>query len=52
MKILTLAALLALAPTLSLAMGCDHGKKSTQAMTCAAGTTYDADTKACLPISS
>ncbi|MCQ0092009.1 adenylosuccinate lyase [Roseovarius sp. M141] len=52
MKILTIAVLLTLAPTLSLAMGCGHGKKNVQAMTCAAGTTYDADAKTCMPISS
>ncbi len=52
MKTLTIAVLLTLAPGLALAMGCDRGKKDVQAMTCAAGSTYDADAKACLPISS
>ncbi len=52
MKTLTIAALLTLAPTLSLATGCDHARKNTQAMTCAAGTSYDADAKACVPVNS
>lgn len=51
MKTLGIALALTLAPTLSLAMGCNQGK-STQAMSCAAGTSYDADAKACLPVSS
>ncbi len=52
MKTLTIAALLTLAPTLSLATGWDHARKNTQAMTCAAGTSYDADAKACVPVNS
>ncbi|WP_324752073.1 hypothetical protein [Roseovarius sp. Pro17] len=51
MKTLTIALVLTLAPTLSLAAGCNHGK-SAQIMSCADGTAYDADAKACLPISS
>lgn len=51
MKTLGIALALTLAPTISLAMGC-NSSKSTQAMSCAAGTTYDADAKACLPVSS
>ncbi|MFX0543438.1 hypothetical protein ACEWPM_017265 [Roseovarius sp. S4756] len=51
MKTFGIALVLTLAPTLSLAMGCNYDK-STQAMTCAAGTAYDADAKACLPVSS
>lgn len=38
---------LTLAPTLGLAMGCNYGKEQ-QAMSCAAGTTYDADTNSCV----
>jgi len=51
MKTLGIAMVLTLAPTLSLAMGCNYGKDQ-QAMTCAAGSAYDADTKSCLPVSS
>ena len=51
MKSLGIALVLSLAPTVMLAMGCSQGK-SEQAMSCAAGTTYDADAKACLPVSS
>lgn len=52
MKIKTLAIALALtaAPTLSLAMGCNHGKEQ-QAMSCAEGTSYDTTTHSCLPVS-
>lgn len=52
MKIKTLAIVAALAtlPTLGLAMGCAHGKEK-QAMSCAAGTSYDSATKSCLPVS-
>ncbi|WP_299149509.1 adenylosuccinate lyase [uncultured Tateyamaria sp.] len=46
-KTLAVALALTLAPTLSLAMGCNHGKEQ-QAMSCAAGTTYDADTNTCV----
>jgi hypothetical protein len=52
MKTLSIAVLLTLAPTLSLAMGCDHAGKNKQAMTCAAGTSYDADARACVPVNS
>jgi len=51
MKILGIALVLTLAPTLSLAAGCGHSKGK-QAMSCAAGSTYDADARACLPVSS
>ena len=52
MKIKTLAIALALtmAPTLSLAMGCNYGKEK-QAMSCAEGTSYDTATHSCLPVS-
>ena len=51
MKIKTIAAALALtiAPTLAFAEGCNWGK-SQQAMTCGAGTTYDADTGKCVSV--
>ncbi|MEI4262763.1 hypothetical protein [Roseovarius sp. D0-M9] len=51
MKTFGVALVLTLAPTLSMAMDCKHSK-STQAMSCAEGSTYDADAKACLPVSS
>jgi hypothetical protein len=51
MKTFGIALVLTLAPTLSMAEGCNYGK-STQAMSCAAGSSYDADAKACLPVSS
>ncbi|MFK7835452.1 MAG: hypothetical protein AB8B60_04470 [Sulfitobacter sp.] len=52
MKIKTLAIAVALTalPTISLAMGCNHGKEK-QAMSCAAGTSYDSATHSCLPVS-
>lgn len=52
MKIKTLAIAVALTalPTLSLASGCNYGKEQ-QAMSCAAGTTYDSATQSCLPVS-
>lgn len=39
---------LSLAPTLSLAMGCNYGKAEQQAMSCAAGTTYDSASNTCV----
>ncbi|MEO0401380.1 MAG: adenylosuccinate lyase [Pseudomonadota bacterium] len=47
-KTLAVALALTLAPTLSLAMGCNYGKHDQQAMSCAAGSTYDADTNTCV----
>ncbi|MEM8655860.1 MAG: carbohydrate-binding module family 14 protein [Pseudomonadota bacterium] len=46
-KTVLVALALTLAPTLSLAMGCNYGKEQ-QAMSCATGTVYDADTKTCV----
>ncbi|WP_299285840.1 hypothetical protein [uncultured Tateyamaria sp.] len=46
-KTLAVALALTLAPTLGLAMGCNYGKDQ-QAMSCAAGTTYDTNTKTCV----
>ena len=51
-KTLVVALALTLAPTLALAEGCNYGKLEQQAMSCAAGTTYDAGTKTCLPTTS
>lgn len=52
MKIKTLIIAMALtaAPTLALAAGCSYGKEQ-QAMSCAAGTTYDSASNSCLPVS-
>ena len=47
LKIAVLAALM-LAPSMTLAEGCSHGKH--QAMSCAEGTAYDAATKTCMPV--
>lgn len=47
-KTLAVALALTLAPTLSLAMGCNYGKHEQQAMSCAVGTTYDANTNTCI----
>jgi hypothetical protein len=51
MKIKTAVAALALvlAPTLSLAEGCNYGKEH-QAMSCADGTAYDATSKSCVAV--
>ena len=48
-KTLAIATALTVLPTLSLAMGCNYGKEK-QAMSCAAGTTYDSATHSCLPV--
>ncbi len=45
MKIALTAATLMLLPSLGMAMGCNHSK---QAMSCAAGTVYDADSHTCV----
>ncbi len=52
MKIKTLALAIALtaAPALAFAEGCNYSKQK-QAMSCAAGTTYDSATQTCLPVS-
>lgn len=49
-KTLTLAIALTALPTLALAAGCNYGKEK-QAMSCAAGTSYDSATHSCLPVS-
>lgn len=51
MKIKTTLAVLALmcAPSLATAMGCSI-KHDQQAMTCAEGTTWDADSRSCKPM--
>lgn len=49
LKIALVSAML-LAPSVSLAMGCNHSSEK-QAMSCADGTTYDSATKTCLPVS-
>jgi len=51
MKFKTLAIALALTalPTLSLAMGCSYGKEK-QAMSCAAGSSYDTASQSCVPV--
>jgi hypothetical protein len=48
-KTLAVALVLTLAPTLSFAMGCS-GYKHQQAMSCADGTVYDADTQSCVKV--
>lgn len=45
MKIALSAAALMLLPTLGMAMGCNHSK---QAMSCAEGSTYDAESHSCV----
>lgn len=45
MKIACVALAFTLAPSLSLASGCDYDK---QAMSCAAGSSYDAETGTCV----
>lgn len=47
-KIALCAAALALAPALAFASGCSHEK---QAMSCAEGSVYDADTGTCKEVS-
>lgn len=47
-KTVLVALALTLAPTLSLAMGCNYGKSEKQAMSCADGTTYDTATNSCV----
>ena len=47
-KTLAVALALTLAPTLCLAEGCAYGKHEQQAMSCAAGSTYDAVTHSCV----
>jgi len=50
MKTAAFAIALTLAPTLSLATGCGFGHTK-QAMSCAEGSTYDAETRTCVPVS-
>ncbi|WP_299040997.1 hypothetical protein [uncultured Tateyamaria sp.] len=47
-KTVLVALALTLAPSLSLAMGCNYGKHEQQAMSCADGTVYDAGSKSCV----
>ena len=50
MKIKTAAAtlVLALAPSFALAMGCSFEHQTEQAMSCADGMVWDAETEACV----
>lgn len=45
-KSLLVAAVLAVAPTLGFAQGCEHDDR--QAMSCGQGMSYDADTGRCV----
>ncbi|MEX0309792.1 MAG: hypothetical protein AB3N17_06030 [Tateyamaria sp.] len=47
-KTVLVALALTLAPTLSFAAGCNYGKIEQQAMSCADGTVYDADSNSCV----
>lgn len=51
-KTVLVALALTLAPTLSVAMGCNYGKQEQQAMSCAPGTTFNAETNTCVPTTS
>ncbi len=48
-KTLTVALCLTLAPTLTLAMGCNYGKHQ-QAQSCAEGSKFDTETGVCVPV--
>lgn len=48
-KTLSVALALTLTPALGLAMGCNYGKHE-QAMSCAAGTVYDAESQTCVKV--
>ncbi len=48
-KTMLVAVALTLAPTLSLAMGCNHSKQQ-QAMSCAEGSVYDAEKGTCVVV--
>lgn len=48
-KTLTVALALTLTPALALAEGCNFGKHQ-QAMSCSAGTVYDAETNSCVQV--
>ena len=47
-KTALVAAVLALSPSLAMAMGCQWGDHSEQAMSCAEGMTWDAATETCV----
>lgn len=47
-KTVLVALALTLAPALALAEGCNYGKHEQQAMSCAAGTTFDAASNTCV----
>ncbi|MCX7560800.1 hypothetical protein OS190_14580 [Sulfitobacter sp. F26204] len=49
-KTLVAALILTTAPALAFAEGCNYSKQK-QAMSCAAGTTYDSVSNSCLPVS-
>lgn len=48
-KTLTVALCLTLAPALAMAQGCNYGKHQ-QAMSCAEGSVFDAETRTCVPV--
>ncbi|MEO1397908.1 MAG: adenylosuccinate lyase [Pseudomonadota bacterium] len=53
-KIAVAAAVLATLPAASFAMGCSYGKHTptTAQISCADGTTYNAETGTCVPVTS
>ncbi len=52
MKTTALLATLAMMilPNVAAAMGCSYGHEATATMSCADGTTYDADAERCVPV--
>ena len=50
MKTFLTAAALTLLPGLALAMGCSGYKHETASMSCAEGTTWDAETNTCVQV--
>ncbi|WP_298433892.1 hypothetical protein [uncultured Jannaschia sp.] len=49
-KLVLAAAILTGAPGLALAQGCSYGKQQSAQMSCAPGTTLNAETGTCVPV--
>jgi hypothetical protein len=52
LKTMLVALALTLSPGLALAQGCPHDRQQEASVSCAQGTTLDAATGKCLPVSS
>lgn len=51
-KTLSVAVVLLITPGLAFAMGCSYGEHEQQVQSCVQGTSWDAESQACVPVAS